>query len=320
MFLICGATSLASTVAHAQKSKAPRVGILWHAADAEAQGACFTALVQGFRDLGYADGQDILLEHRFAGEMPEKFRDLAAELVALDIDVLVTVGPQTAPYAKIATTTIPTVFMGVPDPVGSKFVESLARPRRNMTGLSNFGADILAKRLEFLKDMVPGLSGVALLVNPKNPVTPLYRRVTETAAELGLENHTFEATSLEELGRAFDAMVGAGMQAVTINADGLAFQHRTLIGRMTLARHLPLGVWSRESFDGGALISYGPDQVAMCRHAPVFVDKILKGAKPGDLPVEQPTKLDLLINLKVARDLGLSVPPMLLALADEVVE
>ena len=319
--LICGATLPLASIARAETGKLPRVGVLWHAPSAKSQEPYYTAVVEGFRDLGYTDGQNIVLEHRFAGEMPERFRSMAAELVALNVDVLVTVGPQTAPYAKEATTTLPVVFMGVPDPVGSNFVDSLARPGRNMTGLSNFGADILGKRLQFLKDIRPGLSRVGLLVNPKNPVVSLYRRVTETAAaELGLENSTFEAGSADQLEPAFDAMVEAGVQAVTINADGLAFQQRALIAKLALARRLPLAVWSKESFDGGALMAYGPDQVAMCRRVGVFVDKILKGAKAGDLPVEQPTKVDLFINLKVARTLGLSVPPMLLARADEVIE
>jgi putative ABC transport system substrate-binding protein len=138
--------------------------------------------------------------------------------------------------------------------------------------------------------------------------------------ELGLENHTFEARSPDDLERAFDAMAEGGMQAMTINVDGLVFQHRALVGRLALARRLPLAVWSRETFDGGALMSYGPDQVAMCRYVPGLVDKILKGAKPGDLPVEQPTKLEPFINLLVARAIGLSVPPVLLALADDLIE
>jgi putative ABC transport system substrate-binding protein len=277
-------------------------------------------VIEGFRDLGYTDGKNIVLEHRFAAEVPERFRAMTAELVALGVDVLVTVGPQTAPYGKAATTTLPVVFMGVPDPVGSNFVESLSRPGWNMTGLSNFGADILGKRLQFLKDVRPNLSRVGLLLNPNNPVSALYRRVTDTAAaELGLENHTFEAGSADQLKPAFDAMSDAGVQAITINADGLVFQQRAFVAKLALAHRIPLAVWSKESFDGGALMSYGPDQVAMCRRAAVFVDKILKGAKPGDLPVEQPTKVDLFINLNVAKSLGLSVPPMLLALAEEVV-
>jgi putative ABC transport system substrate-binding protein len=316
-----GAVACAVGSARSQTDRKPKVGILWHAGSAGTQGAYYTAVIRGFRDLGYIDGQNITLEHRFANEVPERFRSMASELVALNVDVLVTVGPQTAPYAKDATATIPVVFMGVPDPVGSGYVDTLSRPARNMTGLSNFGADIVLKRLQFLMDIKPGLSRTGLLVNPNNPVTPLYKRVTQAAAlELGLDNQTFEARSADELERAFEAMAAAGIQAVTINADGLVFQQRTRVGQLALAHRLPLGVWSKETFDGGALLSYGPDQVAMCRRAPALVDKILKGAKPGDLPVEQPTKLELYINLKVARDLDLSVPTMLLALADELVE
>ncbi len=319
--LIYAAALARPGVARGHTGRIPHVGILWHAASAEAQGVYYTAVVKGFRDLGYSDGHNIVLEHRFAGEIPERFRSMAAELVSLNVDVLVTVGPQTAPYAKSATSTIPVVFMGVPDPVGSGFVDSLARPGRNMTGLSNFGADIVSKRLQYLKYMREDLSRVALLVNPNSQLAPLYRRVTEAAAtELGLENVTFEARSPDELERAFEAMAKAGMQAVTINGDGLVYQHRSLVGTLALARRLPLAVWSRETFDGGALMSYGPDQVAMCRRAPALVDKVLKGAKPGDLPVEQPAKLEFFINLKVARELSLTVPPMLIALADEVVE
>jgi putative tryptophan/tyrosine transport system substrate-binding protein len=316
-----GAAACPVGSARAQTSKQPKVGILWHAGSAGTQGAYYTALIRGFRDLGYIDGQNITLEHRFANEVPERFRSMASELVALNVDVLVTVGPQTAPYAKDATSAIPVVFMGVPDPVGSGYVNTLSRHARNMTGLSNFGADIVLKRLQFLMDIKPGLSRTGLLVNPNNPVTPLYKRVTQAAAlELGLDNQTFEARSADELERAFEAMAAAGMQAVTVNADGLVFQQRARVGQLALAHRLPLGVWSKETFDGGALLSYGPDQVAMCRRAPALVDKILKGAKPGDIPVEQPTKLELYINLNVARDLDLSVPTMLLALADEVIE
>src|SRR5215212_6242660 len=239
----CGAALSVATVARAQTGKLPRVGILWHAPSAATQEPYYTAVVEGFRDLGYTDGKNIILEHRFAGEVPERFRTMAAELVALDVDVLVTVGPQTAPYGKQATTTLPVVFMGVPDPVGSNFVDSISRPGRNMTGLSNFGADILGKRLQFLRDIRPSLSRVGLLLNLSNPMAALYQRVTEAAsAELGLENLTFEASSATQLESAFDAMASAGVQAVTINADGLAFQQRALIAKMALARHLPLAV------------------------------------------------------------------------------
>jgi putative ABC transport system substrate-binding protein len=299
----------------------PTVGVLWHAGSPQEEGVYYTSLIEGFRGLGYVDGQNILLKHRFPNERPEHFRNMVAELVALDVDVLVTVGTQTAPYAFHATATIPVVFVFVPDALGSNFVESLARPGRNMTGLSNFGADIVLKRLELLKEMVPGLRRAALLVNSDTQVATLYKRATESAAsELGLENHTFDARSLDELHQAFDAMLKSGMQAVTVNGEGLVYQQRDKVARMALERRLPLCVWSRETFEAGALMSYGTDQAAMCRRAPVFVDKILKGAKPGDLPVEQPTKLEFFLNLKVANALGLTIPPTLLARADEVIE
>jgi putative ABC transport system substrate-binding protein len=319
--LFCGAVLNAPNFVRAQTGPLPKVGVLWHAGSAEEEGRYFTGMVEGFRALGYEPGRNIILEHRFPNETPNLFRSMADELVTLNVDVLVAVGTQTAPYARRATSTIPIVFLFVPDAVGSGFVESLRRPGRNMTGLSNFGADIVLKRLQFLKEMIPGLARVALLVNPDTEVANLYRRVTDTAAaELGLENRAFEGRSIGEFEFAFDGMLSAGMQAVTINGEGVAYQHRSSIGKMTLTRRLPLAVWSRETFEGGALMSYGADQVAMSRRIPVFVDKILKGARPGDLPVEQPATLDFFINLKIAKALGLSVPPMLLALADEVIE
>lgn len=319
--LVCGAIAALPRLARAQAGRIPRIGVLWHAGSAEEEGAYYTGLRQGFQDLGYVEGRNIHFDHRFPNEMPERFRSMVGELVALKVDVLVAVGTQTAPYARDATKSIPVVFIFVPDPVGSKFVESLARPGRNMTGLSQFGADIVLKRLQFLKDIVPHLSRVALLVNPNTEVASLYRRVTEAAAaELGLENRTFEARSPAELEPAFDAMVNVGMQAITINGEGLTYQQRANIAKMTLARRIPLGVWSKETFEAGALISYGADQVAMCRRGPTFVDKILKGAKPGDLPVEQPAKLEFLVNQRTAKALGLTIPQSLLLRADEVIQ
>jgi len=319
--IVCGAIAALPSLGRAQAGRTPRVGVLWHAGSADEEGSYYRGLLEGFQGLGYVDGRNIILEHRFPNEMPERFRSMVAELIALKVDVLVTVGTQTAPYARDATTSIPVVFIFVPDPLGSKFVDSLARPGRNMTGLSHFGTDIVIKRLQFLSDLIPGLSRVALLVNPNTEVAPLYKRVTETAAvELRLANHTFEARSLDELRQAFDAMVKAGMQAVTINGEGLVYQQRANVAKMALERRLPLAVWSRETFEAGALMSYGADQVAMCRRGPVLVDKILKGAKPGDIPVEQPTRLEFLINRKVASALGLTVPQLLLARADEVIQ
>jgi putative tryptophan/tyrosine transport system substrate-binding protein len=308
--------------ARAQSSRrVPRIGVLWHAGSAAEEGRYYTGLVDGLRGLGYLDGISIILEHRFPNEMPERFRNMAAELVSLDVDVLVSVGSQTAFYARDATKTIPIIFIFVPDPVGSKFVMSLARPGGNATGLTHFAADLIGKRLEFLRETSPGLARVALLVNPDTEVVRLYTNVTDSIAQkLGLSNHTFSARSRDELEPAFDAMVKMGMQAVTINSEGLAYQQREFIGQLAIARRLPLSVWSRETLEAGALMSYGADQPAMCRRAAAFVDKILKGAKPADIPVEEPANIEFLLNKKAAKALGLTFPHTLLAAATEVIE
>jgi len=220
--LVGGAAVVWPLAARAQKTaRLPRIGVLWHAGSAEEEGRYFTGFIEGLRDLGYTDGSNIILEHRFPNEMPDRFRNMAAELVSMNVDVLVSVGSQTAFYTKSATTTIPIVFIFVPDPVGSKFVNSFARPGGNATGLTHFAADLIGKRLQFLKETIPGLSHVALLVNPDTEVARLYTDVTDKeATKLGLSNHTFPARSRDELEPAFDAMVKAGMQAVTINSEG----------------------------------------------------------------------------------------------------
>jgi putative ABC transport system substrate-binding protein len=309
-------------VGHAQQGlKIPTVGVLWHAANAEEEGPYFRALLEGFRELGYVDGLNIKFEHRFPNEMPERFRSMAAELVSLNVGVLVSVGNVASPYAKNATTTIPIVFTLVADPVGMKLVESFARPGGNVTGLSTYSSDIVGRRLQLLKETIPGLTRFAQFVNPNAQSSRLHIEMTRAAAaELGLTVQTFEARSLDELERAFDAMAAAGVQAVTVNPEGLPFQGRALIAKPALARRLALCAYSRETFEPGALMSYGTDQIAVCRRAALYVDKILKGTKPGGLPVEGPTKFEFLINLKTAKALGIEVPPIILTRADEVIE
>lgn len=320
--LLAGAATTWPLVVSAQeRRRIPRVGVLWHAANATEEGTVFTGLVEGFRALGYIDGQNIILEHRFPNEMPERFTSMAAELVSLNVDVIVSSGNTAAPYAKKATATIPLVAMFISDPVGSKLVESLARPGGNLTGISSFASELIEKRLQFLKEAIPGLSRVALLVNPLAQISLLYIDLTQTAApQLGLTVERFEARSRDELAPAFEAMARAGMQALVTNSDGLSYAQRELIGQLALKSHLPAAVYMRETLVPGTLLSYGADSRAICRRAAVYVDKILKGAKPGELPVEQPTKLELLINLKTAKALGITVPPSLLAEADEVIE
>jgi putative tryptophan/tyrosine transport system substrate-binding protein len=310
------------SVARAQQSRrTPRIAILWHAANAEEEGPYLEAVRQGLRDLGYVEGRTVILDNRFPNETPERFRSMAAELVSLKPDVLLAAGASASIASKNATTTVPVVFMVVPDPLGSKLVDSLARPGGNVTGLTNFAVQLSAKRLEYLKETFPSLSRVALLVNPNVQITRRYIEESEAAApKLGLAIQLVEARSLDDLPKAFDAMVKAGAQAVAVNAEGLFFQGRTLVAQLALTRRLRTCVYSRETLEAGALMSYGPDQRAIFRRAAVYVDKILKGAKPAELPVEQPTRFEFLINQQTARALGVTIPPVLLLRVDEVIE
>jgi len=308
-------------VVRAQPSgKIPRVGYLWHAGSAKEEHPYFEALLDGFAKLGYVDGRNIKFEHRFPNETPERFKSMAAELVSLNVDVLMG-GAVASTYLRDATTKIPIVFMFIPDPVGMKLVQNIARPEGNITGLSNYGRDVAGKRLQLLKEIVPGLSRLALLMNPDQGTTAVFVETMQAAArELGLVLQLFDVRKLDDIEPAFDAMVRASSQAVTPVQGGLFFQARAIIPKLALARRLPMLAYSRETFEYGALVSYAADQIDMCRRSAVYADKILRGAKPGDLPVEQPAKFELVINLKTANALGLTVPPTLLATADEVIE
>jgi ABC-type uncharacterized transport system substrate-binding protein len=319
--LLGGVAAMLPAIGKAQQAgKIPTVGYLWHAGNPDEEKPYYGALQEGFAKLGYVDGRNFKLLHRFPNEVPDNFRRMAIELVSLKADVLMG-GAVGVPYLRQATSTIPIVFMFIPDPVGMKLVESLAKPGGNATGLSNFGKDLAGKRLQLLKELVPGLTRVGFLINPDLPATRMYVEVmTEAAAQLGLSLSNFESHSMAEMEPAFDQMVKAGMQAVTVSQGGTAFQARALIPKLALDRRLPLCAYSRETFEYGALISYGPDSIEMTRRSAVYADKILKGAKPGDIPVEQPTRFEFLINLKTAKTLGLNVSLQLQQLADEVVE
>jgi putative tryptophan/tyrosine transport system substrate-binding protein len=320
--MLGGAAAAWPLVARAQgQGRIPTIGVLWHAANAEEEGALFTGLVEGFRKLGYVEGRNITLEHRFPNEMPERFKSMAAELVSLNVDALVCAGIQAALALQEATKTIPIIFMFMPDPVGSKLVDSLARPGGNATGVTNFGPELIGKRLQLLNEIIPGLSRVALLINSQSQISRLYIDFTQTAAAArGLVSQTFEVRSLDDLEPALNAMATTGMQAVTINPDGLIYQGKAIIAKMAIARRMALAAYSRETFDAGALMSYGPDNIVACQRAAVLVDKILKGSRPNELPVEQPTKFQYFVNLKTAKALGIDVPLHLQQLADEVIE
>lgn len=322
-FIALAGSALAALPALARAQQAgriPTVGYLWHAGNAEEEKPYYGALVDAFAKLGYVDGRNFRLLHRFPNEIPDNFRKMAVELASLKVDVLMGAAVST-PYLKEATSTIPIVFMFVPDPVGMKLVQSLAKPGGNITGLSNFGRDLAGKRLQLLNEIVPGLSRVGFLVNSNLPATRMYIDVMTSAAnELRLELRLFEARALNEMEPAFDQMVKAGMQAATIAQGGTAFQARHINPKLALDRRIPLCAYSRETFEAGALVSYGPDNVESLRRSAVFADKILKGERPATIPVEQPTKFELLINMKTAKALGLEVPAHLQQIANEVIE
>jgi putative ABC transport system substrate-binding protein len=305
-----------------EAAKVPTIGVLWHAGSPDEEQPFFDALKKGFSELGYVEGQNIRLEHRFPNEIPDRFRSMIADLVAMNVDVIVSVAPASN-WVRDANVPMPHVFVIVPDPVGSKFVESLSHPGGNATGLSMLGVDLTKKRLQFLVDCVPTMKSLGYLA-PQLPVAPanlpMIKLTQSAASELGLDFKVFQAATLSELPGVLDAMVTAGVQGVSVAPSGLFYQGKATIAALASARKLPTCWWARELMVPGALLAYGPSLASIVRRAPIYVDKILKGAKPSDLPVEQPTKFELLINLGVAKGLGIEVPQMLLAQADEVTD
>jgi putative tryptophan/tyrosine transport system substrate-binding protein len=313
--------ALVGGAASAVQSTPAVIGVLWHAGSPGDEQPYFDALVRGFRDLGYAEGQSIRFEHRFPNEEPERFRSMAKELAALKVDVMITVGNIAAPYAKDATTEIPIVFLFVADPVGSKLVASLARPGGNITGVTQVATDLTAKRFELLREIVPSMSRVALLLNPAEPSAQRYLKEGEAAArQLGLTVRPFEFRSPDQVETVFEEMKQAKVQALAFAPGGLLFQSRDRIHKVALAYGIPTCGWSREIAVSGHLLSYGADQVEMAHHVSLLVDKILHGAKPADIAVEQPTRFQLIVNQKIAKALELKVPEAFLVRADEVIE
>jgi putative ABC transport system substrate-binding protein len=278
------------------------------------------AFLEGMRALGYVEGQNLVMEYRGAEGQFERFPDLAAELVRLKVDVLL-VGPTPAALAaKDATTTIPIVMAGVGDPVGSGLVASLARPGGHVTGVSVLQPEVVGKQLEFLKAVLPTVSRVAVLRNPAHPAHALLVRAADVAAQaLGVQLHLVEARGPDAFDRAFAAMTSAHAGALLVLGDPMFGLHRSRLAELAVTSHLPTVHNDRALVEAGGLLCYGASHPDMYRCAATYVDKILKGAKPADLPVEQPTKFELVINLKAAQALGLTIPPALLFQADEVI-
>jgi putative tryptophan/tyrosine transport system substrate-binding protein len=278
------------------------------------------AFLEGMRALGYVEGQNVVLEYRGAAGQFERFPALAAELVRLQVDVLL-VGPTPAALAaKDATTTIPMVMAGVGDPVGSGLVASLARPGGNVTGLSVLQPEVVGKQLEFLQAVLPAVSRVAVLWHPAHPAHALTMPEADVAAQaLGVQLHRVEARGPEAFDRAFAAMTSAHAGALLVLEDPMFWQHRSRLAELAATSRLPTVHNDRAFVEAGGLLCYGASHPDSYRRAATYVDKILKGANPGDLPVEQPTTFELVINLKTAQALGLTIPPALLFQATEVI-
>jgi len=296
----------------------PTIGFLG-AATLSSTSKSVTAFVQRLRELGWIEGRTVAIEYRWGEGRNERFAELAAEFVRLKVDVIVTSGVA-ALVVKQATSVIPIVFAVAADPLGTGLVASLARPGSNVTGLSTQFADTGSKRLGILREAIPGLRKLAIIGNVGYPASVLeMNEVQETARTIGLEVATLEIRRAEDIAPAFEALKDR-VEALYVCGDALTATNRNRIFTFALAARLPTIIGSGESLESGGLISYGPNFVDLYRRSADYVDKILRGAKPADLPVEQPTKFDLVINLVTARALGLTVPSALLARADEVIE
>ena len=304
-----------------QAAKVPRIGILGGSA---APTPLREAFLQGLRDLGYVEGRTVVIEYRYDEEKLERLPALAAELVALKVDVIVTGSTPSAVAAKQATKTLPIVFAAVADPVADGLVTSLARPEGNVTGLSTLSPELVGKRLEHLKQVVPKVTRVAVLWQPgavpERTEQDLLKEADVAARALGVRLHFVEARGPADFGRAFSDMTRARAGALTVWGNQLFFNERSRLADLAAKNRLPAVYGIKEAVHAGGLMSYGPDLAYMFRRLATYVDKILKGAKPGDLPVEQPTKFELVINLKTAKTLGLTIPPSLLQRADQVIE
>jgi putative ABC transport system substrate-binding protein len=317
--LLGGAAAWPMAARGQQPAKLPTIGFLGSTTPS-IQSQWTAAFVQRLHELGWIEGRNVAIEYRWAEGRAERVAKVAAELVRLKVDAIVTGGTAAVVAAKQATSVIPIVFAGAGDPVGTGLVASLARPGGNVTGLSNQQNDLAGKKLELLRELVPGLRRLAIMANVGNPATVLeMREVQAMARALGLEAATFEIRRSEDIAPAFEALKGRA-EALYVVFDPLVNTNRVRINTLALGARLPAVSGLREFVDAGGLMSYGANISDLFRRAADYVDKILRGAKPADIPVEQPTKFDLVVNLTTAKALGLTVPPMLIARANEIIE
>jgi putative tryptophan/tyrosine transport system substrate-binding protein len=305
--------------AHAQQPvKVPKLGC--YMLGAAGLGTREEAFRQGLRDLGYVEGQNIFIEWRFAAGQADQAKTIVDELVRLNVDIIVTDGNRSTSDAKNATTTIPIVMAVSGDPLGAGLVKTLARPGGNITGLTLLSPELSGKRLELLKETMPKISRVAVLFNPSNPAAILYLNEVEVAAKsFGLQLQTLKASRPTDLASALSGAVTGRAHALITLPDAMFFSSRVQVTNFAAQNRVPAMFPESEFVNDGGLMSYGPNLPDLFRRAATYVDKILKGAKAADLPVEQPTKFEFVINLKTAKQIGLTIPPNVLARADKVI-
>jgi putative ABC transport system substrate-binding protein len=321
MQILTGAALLCVGKATAQKTRSVTVTYLALLAD-EDRARFMAAFMQRLRELGYVDGQNLHFIYRSAEDRPELLPGLASELIRMKPDVFVTgFGTVAAKVAKMASGEIPVVFLSVGDPVGAGIVESLARPGGNVTGLSDLAAHLQGSRLQLLHDIVPAASLLAVILNPGTPYTALAYKQLEAAAQVAqVPLRAFEVRSAEEIVPQMEATKAAGASGLVVLEDPLTFSQRRLITANAARLRLPAVYGYREFTDAGGLISYGTDHAAQWRRGAEIVDLIIKGTRPADIPVEQPTKFELVVNLKAAKELGVALPPTVMIRADDVIE
>ncbi len=309
------------TFAEAQQAKkVHRIGYLT-SNTSSAELPRFDAFRQGLRDLGHVEGQNIAIEYRHAEGKFDRLPSFAAELVDLKVEVLVGVTTNAVQAAKAATRTIPIIFIGVSDPVAAELVNSLARPGGNLTGFTNIAPVLSGKRLELLKETIPKLSRVAVLWDPQSPGSvPQWKETELVATELGLQLYSMKASSVGEYEGAFKEAVKARSGALAVTLNPVSNSNQKPIADLAIKNRLPAMCARGDYVDNGCLMSYGPSYVAEGRDAARYVDKILKGTKPADLPVEQPMKFELVINLNTAKQIGLTIPPSVLYRADKLIK
>jgi putative ABC transport system substrate-binding protein len=315
--LVAAAWLAAMPAAAQTPQKLPRIGLLLTGA----QDSPIGCVGDGLRELGYEDGRNVILERRWAGGQTDRFRGLAGELAALKVDVIWTMGTVPALAAKEASSRIPIVFAAVADPIGAGLVDSLPRPGRNATGFTTINTELIGKRIELLREVVPALSRLGSLYNPDDVSNVLrFEDYESTARALGLTVHRFAAHGADEFDRAFAAMAAARIDALTVAAGSLTSVYPRRIAEFALARRIPTMFSQGEFARAGGLMAYSANFCDLAHRSAVYIDKILKGAKPADLPVEQASKFELVVNLKTAKALGVSIPQSILLRADEVIE